>query len=106
MTQRVDLLDMLFTNANQFMDELIAQNAEFTNGQMFRELMADQQRAYIELLYLEREKDNPFNTAHMLIDKRLVDVARDAGYEHDGETLYDEYDIFDNLYAAPVYRPV
>jgi len=105
-TYRTEILDRIFVNVEQFIDELVKRDARFTNLNLLRKVIQDQQQAYIDLLYSFRDEPNnrPFNAAHALIGARILSVAEKLGYEYD-ETLDNSgKDIFGNPTKEKFYR--
>ncbi|MCC6612513.1 MAG: hypothetical protein IT320_03485 [Anaerolineae bacterium] len=95
----IQALDELFAAAPTVMASL---GNEFTYHQFLRALMDHQKHAYIDLLYANRHREDPFDAAQQQVGKRLKQMAQDAGYERieDGKDL----SIFDRETLRITYR--
>jgi len=103
-TNRTDLLDHIFVNVEQFIDELVKKDGTFTNLALLRKVIQDQQQAYIDLLYSFRNEPKPFNATHASIGKRILSVAEKLGYELDETLDRNGKDIFGNPTKEKFYR--
>lgn len=77
---------------------------EFTYHQFLRTLMRHSKHAYIELLYANFHRPDPFDAAHQMIGKRLKKMALDMGYIREENGL--DLSIFDGEVKKITYRRV
>lgn len=100
MTDFTQAMDKLMANASDVIESVLTDNSNFTFEDFLYTLIRDNQKAYIELLYLCRDHQHPFKSAHQQIGKRLIKVLGDD-YERttEGTTL----DIFHNTTRNYVY---
>ena len=98
MSERTEIIERLFVNAEQFMAELIEKDGNFTNLLLLRRVAQDQQQAYIDLLtsYRDTQNRSPFNAAHQHIGGQILTAAENAGYERAPEMDRMGSDIFGN----------
>jgi hypothetical protein len=95
-------LDVLMKDAHAIIAEVADDEGTFTFEAFFYTLIQRNQRAYIEFLYLCKDHERPFNSAHTRIGKRISDIL---GPEYtndnvDGETI----DIFHNRTKNYLYK--
>jgi hypothetical protein len=100
MTDITEALDRVFTNADTLIESL---GDEFTSQQFLRNIIHDQQHAYIDLLVACKHLDMPFDQAHQRIGNRLEAIMAEKGY---GKERHKNKDV--NIFLKPttltIYR--
>ena len=102
MSEFTKAIDILMINATDVIEKVSQGDGSFTFKDFLYTLMRENQKAYIELLYLCRDHQYPFNSAHQLIGKRLRKILGDdyTNSAKEGTT----FDIFHNRTTNYVYR--
>jgi len=104
---RAALLDHIMTNAPAFMAELITLYGAFSNLQIYRRVIHDQQPAFIDLLvsFRDIQPATPFGAARREIGKRVFRLAGSAGYVRAPDLDRPASDPFDNPTTERFFRP-